>query len=115
MKQDFINISDHYEQARNRLITTIQGFPEAADNVKMLGPNCCSVPLSMIGKHGGNLSPRYWLTRELKTQLITLVKDSRGIDSLITNVETVLSTGKLREGSKVPPNVLTALKKAWEG
>jgi hypothetical protein len=69
----------------------------------------------MIGKHGGNLSPRYWLTRELKTQLIDLVESSRGIDSLITNIETVLNAGKLKDGSKVPPNVLDALKKAWEG
>jgi hypothetical protein len=109
-----MNIASEFEQARLRLVEVIKSLPDSADGVQMLGRNCGTVPISLVAQHGFNLSPRYWLTRETKTQLTALVDKSRGMESLITSIETILATGKLKDGTKLPSNVLEALKKAWE-
>jgi hypothetical protein len=115
MKKQFQDITNQVSEAKARLVQAIRDLPDSAGGVKMLTPNCCTVSSSQIAQHGFNLSPRYWLTHETKTQLIALVDSSRTIESTVNAVEAVLTTGKLKDGSKIPPNVLEALKKAWEG
>jgi len=115
MKKEIQGIAAHYLAARVRLLKVIESLPDSADGVKMLGKNCCTVSMSLVGQHGFNLSPRYWLTRETKTQLKELVEKNRSIESLITAIEAVLATGKLKDGTKIPPNVIEALRKGWEG
>lgn len=115
MKKQLTDIAAQYEQARLRLKGAISKLPDSAEGVKMLGHGCASVPLSLIGQHGFNLSPCYWLTRETKAQLIELVDKNRSIEALITAIEGVLVTGKLRDGTKLPPNIVGALKTAWKG
>ena len=115
MKSDFEGIALQAAQARDRLKNAIKALPDSADGVKMLAPKCCVVSSSLIAKHGFNLSPRYWLTHETKTQLITLIDSNRSVESTVNAIEAVLTTGKLKDGSTIPPNVLVALKAAWEG
>jgi hypothetical protein len=115
MKKDFQDIAEQAALARRRLKNAINSLPDSADGVKMLAPNCCTVSSSMIAQHGFNLSPRYWLTHETKTQLIALIDSNGTVESTVNAVEAVLTTGKLKDGSKIPPNVLEALKAAWEG
>jgi hypothetical protein len=110
-----MNIASEFEQARLRLVQVINALPDSADGVRMLGKNCCTVSMNLVGQHGFNLSPRYWLTQETKTQLVELVNGNRGIESLITSIEAVLATRKLKDGTKLPPNVIEALRKGWEG
>lgn len=115
MKKQFQQVATQTEAARERLKQAIKALPDSADGVKMLAPNCCTVSISQVAQHGFNMSPRYWLTQETKTQLIALVDSSRTIESMVNAIEAVLITGKLKDGSKIPPNVLQALKGAWEG
>jgi hypothetical protein len=115
MKKQIQDIASQYQQARARLIEAIRNLPDSADGVKMLGKNCCTVSMSLIAQHGFNWSPCYWLTRETKAELIELVEKNRSIESLITAIEAVLATRKLKDGTKLPPNVVEALRKAWEG
>lgn len=115
MKQEFREINLRIYLAKRRLREAIHKLPEAADGVTMLGKNCCSVPFSLIGKLRSNLSPNFWLTHETKNQLLEMIKSNRSLENLITNIETILDTGKLRDGGHIPNNVLTALKQAWEG
>ena len=114
MKKSFQAITEETTKARDRLKKAIRELPDSADGVKMLGRNCCTVSSSLIAQHENNLSPRYWLTRDTKTQLIALIDSNRATESTINAIEAILTTGKLKDGSKIPPNVLTALKKAWE-
>ena len=115
MKKNFQFIAEQATLARERLKKAIQELPDSADGVKMLGKHCCTVSFSLVAQHGGNLSPGYWLARETKTQLITLIDSNRSVESTVNAIEAVLALGKLKDGSKIPPNVLNALKKAWEG
>ena len=115
MKKNFQFIAEQAGLARERLKKAIQELPDSADGVKMLGKNCCTVSSSLVTQHGSNLSPRYWLTHETKNQLIALIDSNRSVESTVNAIEAVLTTGKLKDGSKIPPNVLDALKKAWEG
>lgn len=115
MKKNFQDIAEQAALARDRLKAAIKELPDSADGVKMLGTNCCTVSSSLIAKHGFNLSPRYWLTKETKTQLLDLIDSSRSIETLVKAIEAVLTTGKLKDGSTIPQNVLVALKAAWGG
>jgi len=118
MKKHFQELEDQTSLARERLKNAIRALPDSADGVKMLGKNCGSVPSSMIASHGFNLSPHYYLTLETKRVLLNLIDSNRTVMSLINAVETVLNTGKLKCSGyteTIAPNVLEALKKAWEG
>jgi hypothetical protein len=118
MKKDFQDIAEQAALARRRLKNAITALPDSADGVKMLGKNCGSVPFSMIAKHRGNLSAHYYLTHETKRVLLELVDSNRTEDSLVNAIEAVLSTGKLKcigYTETIAPNVLEALKAAWEG
>ena len=108
MKRQLLNIVAEFEQA-------IKNLPDSAEGVQMRGPNCGTVPISLIAQHGSNMSPRYWLTRETKSQLLNLIENSRGVESLITAMEAILATGELKDGTKLAPNVIEALRKGWEG
>lgn len=114
MKKTIQSIAAQYEEARARLLEAISNLPDSAEGVTMLGRGCASVPFSLIAQTG-NLSARYWITRETKAELTRLVENSKGIESLVKAIEAVLITGKLKDGTKMPPNVIEALKKAWEG
>lgn len=114
MKKVIQSITAQYGEARARLLEAISKLPDSAEGVTMLGRGCASVPFSLIGKTG-NLSARYWITREVKAELTRLVERNVKVESLVKAVDAVLTTGKLKDGTKVPPNVIEALKKAWEG
>lgn len=118
MKKNFQELETQTSLARERLKNAIRALPDSADGVKMLGPNCGTVPFSLIAKHGFNLSAHYYLTHETKKVLINLIDSNRTIESLVKAVEAVLSTGKVKctgYTETIAPNVLEALKKAWEG
>jgi hypothetical protein len=114
MKKQIESIAAQYQQARLRLVEAIKKLPDSAEGVKMLGPGCASVPFSLIAK-ANNFSPRYWLTRETKAELTKLVENNISIESLVRIVDTVITTGELKDRTKLPPNVIEALRKAWEG
>ncbi|MBE3145473.1 MAG: hypothetical protein IMZ61_16350, partial [Planctomycetes bacterium] len=106
MKRQLTSIASEIRQARLRLKKVIDSLPDSADGIKMLGSNYAMVPLSTIAQHGFNLSPRYYLTRETKTQLKELVDTNRNIETLITSIEAILATRKLKDGTKLPPNII---------
>jgi hypothetical protein len=118
MKKNFEDIAAQTSLARDRLKNAIRALPDSADSVKMLGKNCGIVSFSHIAKHGFNLSANYYLSRETKKVLLKLIDSNRTVDSLVNAIETVLTTGKLKcigYTETIAPNVLEALKAAWEG
>ena len=118
MKKNFQELEAQTSLARERLKNAIRALPDSADGVKMLGTNCGTVSFSHIASHGGNLSAHYYLTRETKKVLLNLIDSNRTVESLVTAIETVLTTGKLKctgYTEIIAPNVLEALKAAWEG
>ena len=118
MKKNFEDIEAQTSVARERLKDAIRKLPDSATGVKMLAPNCGTVSFSEIAKHGFNLSPHYYLSRETKKVLLNLIDSNRTITSLVKAVEAVLSTGKLKCAGYteiIAPNVLEALKEAWNG
>jgi hypothetical protein len=104
-------------ELREKLKALIQSLPDGPDGVTMLGSNCCSVPISLVREHGFNWSPRYWLAAETKTALIALVDECQSLNSISKNIERIIKTGKVGCGKQyaVPPNIIEALKRAWEG
>jgi len=115
MKQTFNSICKQATEAKERLKQAILSLPDAAGGVKMLGKGCCSVPLSLINKHGGNMSPSFWLTKETKAELLRMLDSNRSLDNLVKNVEDVLTYGRTKDGAWIPQNVQAALRAAWEG
>ena len=108
---------DEETELRNKLKALIQSLPESADGITMLeSSRCCSVPLSVIREHGFNWSPRYWLGAETKAALISLVDECDSLNSISRNIERIIKTGKVGCGKQyaVPPNIIEALKQAWE-
>ena len=84
----------------------------------MLGKNCGVVPFSTIARNGFNLSAHFYITMETKKVLLKTLESNRSVDSTVSFIEDVLVTGKLKCGGyteTIAPNVLEALKKAWEG
>lgn len=102
---------------KERLIRVINDLPDSTKGVRMLSKNCCTVPFSMIRDNSFRLSPSYWMTLELKTNLIKIVESS-GIEALSKHIEEILQTGevKARNGSTIPihPEIIQKLKEAWE-
>jgi hypothetical protein len=118
MKKNFQAIADQTALARDRLKNAIRALPDSADGVRMLAPNCGVVSSSLIARHGFNLSAHYYLTHETKRVLLGLIDSNRTVDSLVNAIEAVLTTGKVKcigYTETIAPNVLEALKKAWEG
>ena len=114
MKNEFNKLCEQARAAKERLKQKILSLPDSAEGVTMLSKNCCTVPFSFMSS-GKSWSPSYWLTKETKNELISMIDSNRSIDTVITSIEAVLASGKLKDGSKLNPNVLTALKEAWEG
>jgi len=117
MKQQFQQMSIEMAQARARLKELISSLPDSAEGVTPLGSNCCSVPFSLLAKHGGNLSARYWLTKESKDALFSILNSNKSADSMMKTIEDVLATGVIKQPAgtlTLPPNVIKALKEAWE-
>jgi hypothetical protein len=114
MKNELNQICKQAHAAKVRLKQKILSLPDSAEGVTMLSQNCCTVPFSLIGS-GKSWGPSYWLTKGTKNELISMIDSNRSIDTIITSIEAVLTTGKLNSGSRLPLNVLTALKEAWEG
>ena len=116
MKTRFEQMSKEMAAARDRLRETIQNLPDSAEGVTMLGSNCCSVPFSLIASRGFNLFPLYWLTKDTKAQLLALIDSNKSADSIMASIDSILKTGKLKgtPATTIPPNVLAALKAAWE-
>jgi hypothetical protein len=112
MKNEFNQLCEQARAAKARLRQRILSLPDSAEGVTMLSKSCCTVPFSLMGHK--NWSPNYWLTKEIKNELVSMIDSNRNIDSTITSIETVLASGKLKDGSILPTNVLTALKEAWE-
>jgi hypothetical protein len=118
MKTKFQDIAVETSLARDRLKNAIRALPDSADGVKMLGKNCGTVSLSTMLRNGFNMSAHYYLSHETKKVLLELVDSNRTVESLVNAIEAVLTTGKLKCGGyteTIAPNVLEALKKAWEG
>jgi hypothetical protein len=118
MKKDFQVISSQFSEARTRLARAIRDLPDSAGGIKMLGKNCGIVPFSMIASHGFNLNAHYYITMETKRVLLETLEANRSVDSTVAFIEGILATGKLKcKGyvETIAPNVLEALKKAWEG
>lgn len=114
MKKAFQKIVDETQAAKNRLKEAIRTLPESAEGVRLLSTNCGVVPFSLTASHGARLDPKYWLTRETKTELLSVVDSKRTVETLVSALQEIISTGKMPSGSAVPPNVITSLKEAWE-
>lgn len=115
LKDDYNAAATQVLIAKEKLKAAIRALPDSAEGVTKLSNNCCTVSFSQlsVGKQGHTLwSPNYWLTHETKDQLIKLVDTSKDIKKAL---EEIFEKGHLKDYTKIPPNVLAALKVAWEG
>lgn len=83
----------------------------------MLSKNCFTVSLSTIAKHGGNLSPRYYLSLETKKCLIEAIESRNNPESIINFINEALSNKHfIHKGNKITisPKVAEKLKQVWE-
>lgn len=114
--KDYYNIAaTQVFLSKERIKAAIRTLPDSAEGVTKLSNNCCTVSFSQltVGKYGHTvLDPSYWLTRETKDQLIKMVDTSKDIGK---DIKEILEKGHLKDYTKIPPNVLAALKTAWEG
>lgn len=126
MKREINALQTQITAAKERLKALIRGLPDEAEGVQSyVSPsseklvarlkNCCTVPFSVIGKNKGILSPAYYLSHESKRALLETIESNRSLETLISTMESVIETGHLKDGTKIAPNVLKALKEAWEG
>jgi len=118
MKKQFQQITEQANAARERLKQIIRDLPDSADGVRMLGSRCGVVPFSLVAKHGFNLSAGYWLAHETKEMLLKIIDSNQTLETTVKAIEGILTTGKVtyrKHTEQIAPNVLQALKKAWEG
>jgi hypothetical protein len=76
------------------------------------------VSSSLVARHGFNLSAGYWLAHETKAMLLKIIDSNQSIETTVKAIEGILTTGKVTYRDyteRLAPNVLQALKKAWEG
>lgn len=121
---------DYVKQAtrlKRKVIAMVLQLPDVADDVKQLSKNCCSVSLSLIAKHGFNLSAGYYLTRSAKKQLIEMIQNTGDLALLDKKMKYIIQTGNLNpvmhQGKlvapspkdNVPPEFTKALKEVWCG
>ena len=104
-------IEAHVQEVRQTLIDKVRDLPEAANGVKKLSNNCATVNFSTIMEHGGILSPRYYLTKDVKENLISRLQHGN-TDQIRKLIESILESGKF-EQQTLPPNFLAALGKVW--
>ena len=114
MRKAFQKIVDETQAARDRLKAAIKALPESAEGVRLLSKNCGVVPFSLIASHGLRLDPKYWLARETKAELLQLVDSKRTTETLVGTLQEIVNTGRLPNGTQIPPNIIIALKEAWE-
>jgi hypothetical protein len=114
MKNEFSEICKQVLTAKERLKQVILSLPDSAEGVTMLSTNCCTVPFSLMSSCK-SWSPSYWLTKDIKEELIAVIDSNRDLTHTVSAIEVVLTTGHLKDGMHIPSNVLTALKEAWEG
>jgi len=116
MVNQFKQMSEEFSEARHRLEELIRDLPDYPEGVTPLGKNCCSVPFSLIGQHNNNLSAGYWSMRASKRALLEMLNSSKSADSILKNIENLLTNGKLRrdQGFILPhPEFIEALRKVW--
>ena len=106
-------------QIKSRLAELIETLPDAADGVQLLpgSTKCGVVSFSTIAANQGILSPSYYLTSEIKQEMLTRIQ-AGSIDSVINLVEGILQTGKLalpgrRGGHNLPPVFVNKLREIW--
>jgi hypothetical protein len=114
LKKHFSILNDQVAAAKERLKQTIKGLPSSSDDIKLITPNCGIVSFSTIAKHKGILSPGYYLSHETKAKLIKLIDSKQSIETTMTAIEEILAHGGIKGDSKIAPNVLQALKEAWD-
>jgi len=114
MKKEFQDHKDQIAAAKERLKQTIMNLPSSSDDIKLITPTCGIVSFSTIAKHKGILSPGYYLSHETKAKLIKLIDSKQSIETTMTAIEEILATGGIKGDSKIAPNVLQALKEAWD-
>ena len=117
MKTKFQKLKEQVDAACSRLKQAIKDFPDSEDGVKMLSKNCFTVSLSTIAKHGGNLSPHYYLSIETKKCLIEAIESKKNPESIINFITDALSNSYfIHKGNKIviSPKVAAKLKQVWE-
>ena len=117
MKKEFTKLLGQVDAACSRLKRTIQSLPEAEDGVQMIGKNCCTVSLSTIAKHGGILSPHYYLSMETKKCLIEAIENRKNPESIINFINETLSSRSFvhnRNRITLSPKIAEKLKQVWE-
>ena len=114
MKKQFQDLKQQVADAKERLKQAIMNLPSSSDDIKLLSPNCGIVSFSTIAKNKGILSAGYYLTHETKAKLIKLIDSKQSIETTMTAIEDLLVSGGIKGGDKIAPNVLQALKHAWE-
>jgi hypothetical protein len=119
MKKQLESLRDQIKQARADLIKLIESLPDHEEGVKMISPNCCTVSwLSITAKHGGNLSPSYYLSIEAKAALTRHV-EKVDAENLIPSLERIMEVGFMisKHGTKITLSsaLLKDLIKKWKG
>lgn len=118
MKKQLESLRDQVKQARADLIKLIESLPDHEEGVQMIAPNCCTVSLSMTTKHGGNMSPSYYLSNEAKAALTRHVENVDA-ENLIPFLERIMETGFMiaKHGTKITLSqaLLKDLIKKWKG
>jgi hypothetical protein len=117
MKRDFQKLKEQVDSACSRLKQAILDLPDSEEGVKMLSKNCFTVSLSTIAKHGGNLSPQYYLSLETKKCLIEAIESRQNPESIINFINEALSNKQFtHKGNRITisPRVAEKLKQVWE-
>lgn len=126
MKKEFEDIAAQNLAARTKLAKIIHELYakvlEDDEGIKVINTKCGMVPISLISKHQGNISPSYWLPKEVKTMFLNILSENnRHIGNptkLIEVMDNIVATGIItykNHTQTIKPNILKALKEAWEG
>jgi len=117
MKKQLESLRDQVKQARADLIKLIESLPDHEEGVRMIAPNCCTISLSMTAKHGGNLSPSYYLSNEAKAALTRHVENVDA-ENLIPSLERIMEVGFMvsKHGTKIilSSTLLKDLVEKWK-
>lgn len=114
MKKQFQSLKDQVAAKKEELKQAIMNLPSSSNDIKLLSPNCGVISFSSIAKNKSILSPGYYLSHETKAKLTKLIDSKQSIDTMMQAIENILATEGI-QGDKIAPNILKALKEAWNG
>lgn len=118
VQQTLDDVTARVTALKDQMKILVAGFPDNPAGVTRLGPKCCTVPLSVISENRGILSPSYYMTRDAKETLTSLIENA-SLETLGRRIEEILDTGRIKCGTgqteKVCHEFQRALAELWYG